>query len=313
MNSYEKFSHARRQKFTARAKGISAILLGFLLSVASPALPTETFDMLLNPELYPFPRYSFTSHFHHSIQVKVNKDTSSYDGHIDESNPNNHLKTSSWSEPIAVMVGKVLERELLLSNLFDSVSRDDDRSSLVLEIDLNFFSAGWERGSSGFRPILTLYGAVNLNASLRSRRDGKILLLKNYRENTRAETNGFRHTEKHAAVEAGNALKKALLSIVHDVKHRMESVEIEPDRGEKELISAKEIPQRRRKSPSGESRKTAKQPPEKKTTVEKQAPKAKSTGGKQVPKRETASRKNHRRKVPQKAPIPVVLDPIGPK
>ncbi len=309
MNSYEKFSHTRGQKFTARTKGISAMLLLFLLSVASPALPMETFDMLLNSELYPFPPYSFTSHFHHSIQVKVNEDICSYGENIDESNPASRLETSSWSEPIAVMVEKVLERELLLSNLFDSVSRDEDRSSLVLEIDLNFFSAAWEKGTSGLMPILTLYGAVNLNASLTSRREGKILLLKNYLENTRTETNGFRHKEKHAAVEAGKALKKALVSMVHDVKHRMESVEIEPDRRENELISTKKIPQKGRKSPSGETHKTGKQPPEKKTKVGKQSPKAESTGGKE----ETASRKNHRKKVPQKAPIPVVLDPVGPK
>jgi hypothetical protein len=106
------------------------------------------------------------------------------------------------------MVEKVLEREFLLSNLFDSVSRHDERSSLLLEIDLNSFSAAWERGRSGLKPIFTIYGAADLNASLISRREGKILLIKNYREGTEAEIIQFRNKEDYAAIEVGKALKR---------------------------------------------------------------------------------------------------------
>lgn len=274
----------------------------FLLSVASPALPRETFDILLNSELYPFPPYSFQSHFRHSIQVKVNRDTSSYDENIAASNPANHLETSSWSEPLAVIVERVLERELLLSNLFDSVSRHDNRSSLVLEIDLNLFSAAWERGTSGLKPILTLYGVVNMNASLTSRKEGKILLLRNYLENTHSEATRFRHKEKHAATEAGKALKKAIVSMVNDVKHRMESVKAEPTRGKEKITSRKKKPLKKQKPSSRE------QP-----QVREKPPKAKTTPKKRVPKKGTGSKRGHGKQVPQKDPIPVVLDPVGPR
>lgn len=302
MSSYEKFSHARRQKFTPRMKVISGIFLVFLLSVASPVLPRETFDILVNSELYPFPPYSFQSHFRHSIQVKVNKDTCSYPENIAASNPAGHLERSFWSEDVAVMVERVLEREFLLSNLFDSVSRHDDRSSLVLEIDLNLFSAAWERGTAGLKPILTLYSAVNMNASLTSRKDGKILLLRNYLENTHSEATRFRHKEKHAATEAGKALKKVIVSMVNDVKHRMESVETEPNSGREEPPSHTKKPVKKQKTSSREQPEVKKQPPQEKTTPKKRGP-----------KKGTDSRKSRGQPAPQKDPIPVVLDPVGPK
>ncbi|MFB0506251.1 MAG: hypothetical protein ACETWT_05940 [Thermodesulfobacteriota bacterium] len=56
-------------------------------------------------------------------------------------------------------------------------------------------------------PIFTIYGAADLNASLISRRDGKILLVKNYREGTEAEIIQFRNKEDYAAIEVGKAPK----------------------------------------------------------------------------------------------------------
>jgi hypothetical protein len=141
-----------------------------------------------------------------------------------------------------------------------------------------------------------------MNASLTSRKEGKILLIRNYLENTHSEATRFRHKEKHAATEAGKALKKAIVSMVNDVKHRMETVETEPTRGKGEITSRKKKPLKKQKPSSREQPRVRKQPP-----------KAKTTPKKRVPKKGTDSRKSRGKQVPQKAPIPLVLDPVGPR
>ena len=273
MKCYEKFSQGKGQKIAPGGKRIPFILSLFLLLIGSPVSSKEPFDLVLNSEIYPYPAYSFKTHFRHSLQVKVIKDNRlDYEG-ISKSDLANHVDESSWSEPISVMVEKVLEKEFLLSNLFDSVSRHDERSSLLLEIDLNFFSAAWRAGRSGLKPIFTIYGAVDLNASLISRRKRKILLIRNYRGNTEEEITQFRNKENHAAIEVGKALKRVTVSLMKDIKHRLESLEAEPV----------EV----RKGPTP----IKKRPPRKEQTVKK-------------PKKPA---------IPQKDPGQIVLEPIGPK
>ena len=167
----------------------------------------------------------------------------------------------------------MLEREFLLSNLFDSVSRHDEGSSLLLEIDLNSFSAAWMAGRSGLKPIFTIYGAAELNASLISRREEKILLIKNYREGTEAEITQFRNKEDHAAIEVGKALKRVTVSLIEDIKHRLESSETESIKVKKGQTPIKKRP----------------------------------------PKRHRATKRPNKRRIPQKKPDHIVLEPIGPK
>jgi hypothetical protein len=273
MKGYEKFSHGKGQKFAPWGMGTPLLLSIIILLTASPVSPKEAFDMILNPKIYPYPPYSFKTHFRHSLQVKV----------IEDNRPNyernnkycsaDHMEESSWSEPIAVMVEKVFEREFLLSNLFDSVNRHDNRSSLLLEIDLNSFSAAWMPGRAGLKPIFTIYGAVDLNASLISRKEGKILLIKNYREKTQAEITQFRNKEAYAAIEVGKALKRVTAGLMKDIKGRIERLETTTIKGERTAIPIK----------------------------------------KRLPKEQRATKKPQKRTVPRKGPDRIVLDPIGPK
>jgi ABC-type uncharacterized transport system auxiliary subunit len=264
MKDYEKFSYGR---------GIPLILSIFLLFIASPVSPKESFDMILNSKIYPYPPYSFKTHFRHSLQIKVIEDNRPHYESISKSRSSNCIDKSSWSEPVAVMVEKVLEREFLLSNLFDSVSRHDEGSSLLLEVDLNSFSAAWIAGRSGLKPIFTIYGAADLNASLISKREEKILLIKNYREGTEAEITQFRNKEDHAAIEVGKALKRVMVSLIEDIKHRLESLETEPIRVKKGQTPMKKRP----------------------------------------PKRHRATKRPNKRTIPQKEPDHIVLEPVGPK
>jgi hypothetical protein len=183
------------------------------------------------------------------------------------------MEESSWTEPIAVMVEKVLEREFLLSNLFDSVTRHDNRSSLVLEIDLNSFSAAWMPGRSGLKPIFTIYGGIDLNASLISRKEGRILLIRNYQEEAQAKITQFRNKEGYAAIEVGKAMKRVAASLMRDIKGRIERLEAE-------------IPAEKRKS----------------MRVKKRPPK------KQRGTREREKGTDHRKKSTH-----ISLEPIGPK
>ena len=284
MKCYEKFSQGKGQKIAPGRKTIPLILSIFLLFIASPVLPKEAFDIVLDSEIYPYPAYSFKTHFRQSLQVKVIEDNRlDYEG-ISKSDLANHVGESSWSEPIVVMVEKVLEREFLLSNLFDSVSRHDEHSFLLLEIDLNFFSAAWTAGRSGLKPICTIYGAVDLNASLISRREQKILLIRNYRGNSEEEIIQFRNKEVHAAIELGKALKKVTVSLMKDIKHRLENLGTEP-------IEVKKAPTRIKKRPPRKQRAIKKRPPKKKQAV----------------------KEPYKLAIPQKDPGQIVLEPIGPK
>ncbi len=229
--------------------------------------------MILNSKIYPYPPYSFKTHFRHSLQVKVIEDNRPHYERISKSDAANCIDKSSWLEPVAVMVEKVLEREFLLSNLFDSVSRHDERSSLLLEIDLNSFSAAWERGRSGLKPIYTIYGAADLNASLISRRGGKILLIKNYREGTEAEITQFRNKEDYAAIEVGKALKRVAARLMEDITHHLEILEADP-------VGLKRGP----------------------TPIKKRSPEKQGT-----------TKKRNKRTIPSKKPDRTVLEPIGPK
>jgi hypothetical protein len=288
MKRYEKFSHERGQKFTSMKRRIPLTFLIFFLSVASPVSAQEIFDMILDSEIYRYPAYSFKAHFRHSIEIKVVNDGHPDYERISGSDPLRRVDESAWSEPIGEVVEKVLERELLLSNLFDSVSRHDDRSSLLLEIELNLFSAAWEPTKSSLRAVSTTYGAVDLSASLISRGDGKLLMIKNYRENIEGRITRLRHREKYAAIEGGRALKKVMVSLVKDVKSRLESLETNS------IATKKRSAKRRREvttRPPKKGRATKKRPPKKKRAVKK------------------ANKPTSR----QKDPNPVVLDPIGPK
>jgi hypothetical protein len=273
MKDYEKFSYGNRQKFAQGTKSIPLILLIFLLFIVSPVFPREALDMIRNPKIYPYPSYSFKTHFRHSLQVKVIEDNRPHYETMGKSDSSNCIDKSAWPEPIAVMVEKVLEREFLLSNLFDSVSRHDEKSSLLLEIDLNSFSAAWERGTSGLKPIFTIYGAADLNASLISRREERILLIKNYRVGTEAEITQFRNKEDHAAIEVGKAFKRVAVSLMEDIKHRLESLETEPNKVRRGSTSVK----------------------------------------KWLPKKQRAIKKPHKGAIPPKEPPHIVLEPIGPK
>lgn len=284
MKDYEKFSYGKGQKIAPGGKRIPLILSIFLLFIASPVSPKESFDMILNSKIYPYPPYSFTTHFRHSLQIKVIEDNRPHYERISESRSSDYIDKSSWSEPIAVMVEKVLEREFLLSNLFDSVSRHDGGSSLLLEIDLNSFSAAWIAGRSGLKPIFTIYGAADLNASLISRREEKILLIKNYREGTEAKITQFRNKEDHAAIEVGKALKRVMVSLMEDIKHRLESLGTEPIKVKKGQTPIKKLP------------------PKKQRAIKKRPP-----------KKQRATRRPNKRTIPQKEPDHIVLEPIGPK
>jgi ABC-type uncharacterized transport system auxiliary subunit len=284
MKCYEKFSKGKGQKIAPGGKRIPFILSIFLLLIASPVSPKEAFDMVLNSEIYPYPPYSFKTHFGHSLQIKVIEDNRPHYERISKSRSSAYIGKSSWSEPIAIMVEKVLEREFLLSNLFDSVSRHDERSSLLLEVDLNSFSAAWIAGRSGLKPIFTIYGAVDLNASLISKREEKILLIKNYRGGTEAEITQFRNKEGHAAIEVGKALKRVMVNLIEDIKSRLESLEAEPV----------EV----RKGP---------------TPIKKRPPKKQGAIKQQPPRKEQTVNKPKKPAIPQKDPGQIVLEPIGPK
>ena len=275
MNDYEKFSYGNGQKFAQGAKRLQLILSILLLVIASPVSvsPKEAFDMILNSKLYPYPPYSFKAHFRHSLQVKVIVDNRPHYERLSKSDSSDCMDNSSWSDPVPVMVEKVLEREFLLSNLFDSVSRHDKRSTLLLEIDLNSFSAAWKRGRSGLKPVFTIYGTADLNVSLISRREKKIMLIKNYREGTESEITQFRKKEDHAAIEVGKALKRVAVSLVEDVKHRLENLETEP-------IEVKRGP----------------------ASVKKRSP-----------KKQRATKKPHKGTISPQGSDHIVLEPIGPK
>ncbi len=253
MKGYEKFSHGRGQKFALG--GIPLIFCIILILVASPAFPKEPFDMILNSEVYPYPPYSFKTHFRQSLQVKVVRDNRPKYERMDKDSSSYHIEDSSWAEPLAVVVEKILEREFLLSNLFDSVTRHDNSSSLLLEIDLNSFWAAWSPGRSGLKPIFTIYGDVELNASLISRRERKLLLIKNYREKTEAEISQFRNKEGYAAIEVGKALKRVTASLMEDIKGRIERLEMShvEEKGNPTL-GKKGPPQRRRDTKKPEKR-----------------------------------------------------------
>jgi ABC-type uncharacterized transport system auxiliary subunit len=275
MKDYEKFSYGNGQKFAQGTKRLHLILSILLLIIATPVsvLPKEAFDMILNSKLYSYPPYSFKAHFRHSLQVKVIVDNRPHYERVSKSDSSNCMDNSSWSDPVPVMVEKVLERELLLSNLFDSVSRHDKRSTLLLEIDLNSFSAAWKRGRSGLKPTFTIYGTTDLNVSLISRREKKILLIKNYREGTESKITQFRKKEDHAAIEVGKALKRVAVSLVEDIKHRLENVKTEP-------IKVKKGP----------------------TSVKKRSQKKQRT-----------TKTPNKGAIPPKGPDRIVLEPIGPK
>jgi ABC-type uncharacterized transport system auxiliary subunit len=225
MEWYEKFFHGKGQKFALW--GIPLLFSITLLLVASQVSPKEPFDMILNAEVYPYPPFSFREHFRQSLQVKVIRDNRPEYQRVRKNSPVDHIQDSSWAEPPKVMVEKVLEREFLLSNLFDSVTRHDESSSLLLEIDLNSFCASWSPGRSGLKPIFTIHGDVELKVSLISRKDGKILLNKNYREKTEAIISQFRNEEGYAAVEVGKALKSVTATLMGDIKGVIERLEIE--------------------------------------------------------------------------------------
>jgi ABC-type uncharacterized transport system auxiliary subunit len=273
MEGYEKFSHGRGQKFAPWRMGTSVVLSVVLLLLVSPVSSREAFDMILDPRIYPYPPHSFKTHFGQSLQVKVVADNRPSYERVGNQDETNCIGESHWSEPIAVMVEKVLEREFLLSNLFDSVTRDDDRSSLVLEIDLNSFSGAWTPGRSGLKPIFTLHGAVDLNAALISRREGRILLIKNYGGKAEAEITQFRSKEAYAAIEAGKAMKKVTMSLMKDVRGRLERLETQLVEGRGEPIPIKKRPSKKRRP----------------------------------------TRRPRKRRVPRKEPGPIVLEPIGPK
>lgn len=284
MKDYAKFSYGNGQKFAQGAKRIPLLLSIILLFIASPVSPKEAFDMILNSRIYPYPPHSFKTHFPHSLQVRVIEDNRPNYEKISKSDSSNRIDKSSWSEPVAVMVEKVLEREFLLSNLFDSVSRHDDRSSLLLEIDLNSFSAAWDRGRSGLRPMFTIYGAADLNASLISRREKKILLIKNYREGTEAEISQFRNKEGHAAIEVGKALKRVAVSLMEDIEHRLESLEAESTKVKRGTIP-----------------------------IKKRLPKKQRSIKKRPPKKQRTTKKPHKETIPPKEPDHIILEPLGPK
>jgi ABC-type uncharacterized transport system auxiliary subunit len=266
MKGYEKFSHGKGQKFAPCRMGISLILSMILLIVASPVWSKETFDMILNSDVYQYPSYSFKTHFRQSLQIKVVEDNRPDYERISTYGPSSHVEESLWAEAIVVMVEKVLEREFLLSNLFDSVSRHDNRSPLLLEIDLNSFSAAWTAGRSGLKPIFTIHGDVELNASLISRREGKILLIKNYREKTEAEISQFRNKEAYAAIEVGKALKRVTANLMKDVKGRIES-------SETSRIEAKKPPPKRRRTGKKPKKRTGPQKERRRIVLEPVGPK----------------------------------------
>jgi len=225
--------------------GTSVVLSVVLLLLVSPVSSREAFDMILDPRIYPYPPHSFKAHFSQSLQVKVVADNRPRYERVRNQDEANCIGESHWSDPIAVMVEKVLEREFLLSNLFDSVTRDDDRSSLVLEIDVNSFSGAWTPGRSGLKPIFTLHGAVDLNAALISRREGRILLIKNYRGNAEAEITQFRSEEAYAAIEAGKAMKKVTMSLMKDIRGCLEGLETHLVEGKGEPVPIKKRPSKR--------------------------------------------------------------------
>jgi hypothetical protein len=273
MKGYEKVSHGEGQKFASRMIRVPLILWSILLLVVSSVSSKEALDMIANPTIYSYPPYSFKAHFRQSLQIRVTGDSRPGYERTGKYHPPNHMEESSWAEPIPIMVEKVLEREFLLSNLFDSVTRHDNRSSLVLEIDLNSFSAAWMPGRSGLKPIFSIYGGVDLNASLISRKEGKILLIKNYQEEAQAEITQFRNKEGYAAIEVGKAMKRVTASLMRDIKGRIESLEAE-------ILVEK-----------GNSMRVKKRPP-------------KRQRGSGKPKRETDHRKESTH---------ISLEPIGPK
>jgi hypothetical protein len=120
-------------------------------------------------------------------------------------------------------------------------------------------------------------------------------MIKNYRENIEGRITRLRHREKYAAIEGGRVLKKVMVSLVKDVKSRLESLKTNSIKEKRKSIGTKKRPVKRRREvttrPPKKGRATKKRPPKKKRAVKK------------------ANKPTSR----QKDPNPVVLDPIGPK
>jgi hypothetical protein len=115
-----------------------------------------------------------------------------------------------WTEPPVKMLEKIFLRELRFSNMFKTVDVNERTPSLILEIELTSLIGHYGEGR-------VAKGAVKIHAMLKSVKDGRVIINRNYEETSSSLvgrfTNAYRPMLRHIGVSLQNVVKGLMMDL----------------------------------------------------------------------------------------------------
>ena len=197
---------------------VFSLVLGLIFITSAEA----AFNLANDPRLYQYSKYSPKKHFRTSLQIKVTEDKRPEQEKVKHEEAPYYVYDALWSDFVDNIVAEVLAREFANAKMFDAVDLRDESSRYLLVIELHSF-AGRIEAPSGFRSVYHFFGIVDLQVKLISRKRGKVLFTKRYKERSKSMLSQFRAWNKYGygAKELGRALQIVAVRVMKDVETAM--------------------------------------------------------------------------------------------
>jgi len=198
---------------------IAILLLLFFCGLAE-----ARYNMAVDERVYRFSDYRSKHRSPYTLQISIIEDNRPRweRGYISGT----HFFTYDrlWSQPISVMMERVLVKEFKGSGIFRGVVKGNKNTNLVLKIKLySFYGKVMMRKKSWLREFLFnyIYGQTKLNATLVSRGAEKVYMEKDYKGTISRKVGVLRNQYGHAATAAGRSFEKVVGELLKDVEHSL--------------------------------------------------------------------------------------------
>jgi hypothetical protein len=120
-----------------------------------------------------------------------------------------------WTESPAKMLGKIILKELRISNMFRSVDFDEKGPSLILEIELNSLMGHYDDKTRVAR------GVVKIHPTLRSASDSRVIMDKTYEEISSSLAGRFTNAYRPMVIHIGKALNVVVGDMIRDLENTL--------------------------------------------------------------------------------------------
>lgn len=171
------------------------------------------FNLATDSKYYKFVNYRSNTQFDKSLLLKIVDKRPEQEKVFDEKTQFFH--DDIWTEPPIKMLGKIFLKEIRASNILKSVDFDENKPSLVLEIELTSLIGNYDDEGRVAR------GIVKIHHILRSTSDNRVIKEKYYEETKSGLVGRFQNAYRYMYRNIGDALNTVVMEMMGDLENTL--------------------------------------------------------------------------------------------